>query len=34
MSGHYQRQDLSNCGAVRLLVANNCGFLNVKAMFQ
>ena len=26
----YQRRDLSNCGAGRLHVANNCGILSVK----
>ena len=30
MSGPYQRRDLSNCGAGRLHIKNNCGVLTVK----
>ena len=30
MSGPYQRQDLSNCGAEMLHVGKDCGILRVK----
>ena len=30
MSGPFQKWGLSNCGAGRLCVANNCGILSVK----
>ena len=32
MSGPYQKQDLSNCGAGRLWVASNFGVLSVKIL--
>ena len=34
MSGPYQRQDRSNCGTGRLLVAINCGILSVKLYYS
>ena len=33
MSGPYQRWDLSNCGAGRLCVENNCSILSVNVCF-